>query len=91
MTKLAEKIEKKLVALEKVIEKIRNKVIDSDDSEMWDSSYYYDLASKLKEALGLLQNKQANKLDDWGEPIILETGLLSLLDDWETEKEETEN
>ena len=58
---------------------------------MWDSSYYYDLADKLKEALGILQDKQTNKLDDWGEPIILETGLLSLLDDWETEKEEAEN
>ncbi|CAJ0900695.1 3215_t:CDS:1, partial [Entrophospora sp. SA101] len=45
------------------------------------SGYYYDLAAKLKEALGLLEDKKDKKLDDWGQPIILEVGILSLLDD----------
>ena len=33
------------------------------------------------------QDKKDKKLDGWGQPIILEVGILSLLDDWETEKE----
>ena len=93
MTKkpLCKKIEKKLETLAKVIEKIRNKVIEPDNPEMWDSSYYYDLAAKLKEALRLLEDKKDKKLDDWGKPLILEVGILSLLDDWETEKEENQD
>jgi len=85
--KLQKQIEKKLTTLDQVIEQIRNKVIEPDNSEMWDSGYYYDLASKLKEALTLLEDQKDQKLDDWGQPIILEVGLLSLLDDWETKQE----
>ena len=86
--KLQKQITNKLESLEKVIDKIRNKTIEPDNSEMWDSSYYYDLAAKLKEALNLLQDQKSKQLDDWGKPLILETGICSLLDDWETGKEE---
>lgn len=85
--KLQNQITNKLATLTKIIELIRNKVIEPDNSEMWDSSYYYDLEAKLKEALELLEGKKDKKLDDWGKPIILEVGILSLLDDWEDEKE----
>ncbi|CAH1755717.1 9145_t:CDS:10 [Entrophospora sp. SA101] len=42
-------------------------------NQITNSGYYYDLAAKLKEALGLLEDKKDKKLDDWGQPIILET------------------
>ena len=85
--KLQNQITSKLTTLAKIIEQIRNKVIEPDNSEMWDSSYYYDLSAKLKEALTLLEDKKDQKLADCGQPIILEVGILSLLDDWEEEKE----
>ena len=86
---LENKIANKLTTLAEIIEQIRNKVIEPDNSEMWDSGYYYDLAAKLKAALTLLEDKKDKKLvDDCGKPLILEVGICSLLDDWETEKEE---
>ena len=84
--KLQNQITNKLESLQKVIEKIRNKVIEPDNPEMWDNTYYYDLAAKLKVALELLEDKKDTKLDDWGEPIVLEKGICSLLDDWESQK-----
>ena len=87
--KLQKKIESKLESLEKIIEKIRHKVIEPDNSEMWDSGYYYDLAAKLKEALQLLQDHKSRQLDEFGQPIVLEIGICSLLDDWESQKEES--
>jgi hypothetical protein len=52
---------------------------------MWDSAYYYDLASKLKAALQLLEGEK--QTDRYGEEIVCEAGLCSLLDDWESKKE----
>ena len=90
--KLQQQIENKLETLATVIQKIRNKVIEPHNCEMWDSSYYYNLTELLKEALAELENKQAlQELDLLGEPLILETGLCSLLDDWETEQEKNQN
>ncbi len=90
--KLEQQIENKLETLAEIIQKIRHKVIEPHNCEMWDSSYYYDLATKLKEALAELENKKAlQELDEFGDPLILETGLCSLLDDWEAEKEEKQN
>ena len=65
--KLQNQITSKLETLDKVIEKIRNKVIEPDNSEMWDSGYYYDLASKLKEAVALLRRWKRPKTG-WLEP-----------------------
>jgi hypothetical protein len=41
----------------------------------------------LQATLELLGDKGGKELDDFGKPLILETGLCSLVDDWETEKE----
>jgi len=35
----------------------------------------------LKEALKLLEDKETNQRNEFGEPIILEAGLCSLMDD----------
>ena len=90
--KLQKQIESKLETLAEIIQKIRHKVIEPHNCEMWDASYYYNLTELLKEALAELENKKAQKeLDEFGDPLILETGLCSLLDDWESEKEEKQN
>ncbi|CAG8627150.1 6832_t:CDS:2 [Ambispora gerdemannii] len=41
----------------------------------------YDLKANLQEALALLEDQKDKKLDDWGEPIVLEIGICPLLDD----------
>jgi hypothetical protein len=65
--------------------------MDANDSDTWDSDTLYSLVEDLKEALKLLQDQKAKQLDNWGEPIILETGLCSLMDDWEAQREEEED
>ena len=88
---LGNKIEKKLEKLQKLIEKIGNHSINSDDREMWDSDYYYDLESQLEEALELLRNKKTRQeLDEFGEPLILEVGICSMIDEYTNKEEEIE-
>ena len=86
--KLQKQIETKLEQLKKIIEKIGNSVIEPDDPEVWDPDYYYNLEAKLKEALQLLQEQKSQQLDDWGRPIILEEGICSLVDSYQSEDEE---
>ena len=86
--KLKRQIEKHLERLQTLIETIGNHDINPDDSEMWDSDYYYDLAEQLKEALKMLEGqKQTNR---YGQELILEEGLCSLIDDYQTAQEEEE-
>ena len=86
--KLQKQITSKLDQLQKLLNKINEaQVINSDDPDTWDSDTLYNLAANLKEALKLLENQTSKQLDNWGEPLVLATGLCSLLDDWETEKE----
>jgi hypothetical protein len=68
------------------------RAINSDDSETWDSDTLYNLAANLKEALKLLEDKEHPKLkDDFDEPIILEEGLCSLVDEYHADEEDSEN
>jgi len=84
--KLQSQIENKLETLQKLIEKIGNHSINSDDPEQWDSDYYYDLETQLTEALELLRDKKDKELDDFGEPLILEEGICSLVDSYNSEE-----
>jgi hypothetical protein len=63
-------------------------MINSDDTDTWDSDVLYNLAENLKEALALLEDKTAKGKDDWGQPIALEEGLCSLVDSYQSEAEE---
>lgn len=71
-------ITKKLTELETILEEIRNFIIETDDPEMWDSDYYYDLAKQLKEALILLEDNQQTA----------EYGIYSLIEEYSAENEE---
>lgn len=87
--KLAKQIEKQLEALKKLIQKLANHDIHPEDSELWDSDYYYDLAENLKTALQMLEGKKATT--KYGETLILEEGICSLIDDYQSEAEEEED
>ena len=86
---LRKKIENKLESLSKLIDKIDEvQSINSDDPETWDSDTLYNLVEDGKELLKLLEDQKSKQLDDFGEPIILETGLCSLVDSYQSEEEE---
>ncbi|RHZ36291.1 hypothetical protein [endosymbiont GvMRE of Glomus versiforme] len=87
--KLQRQIEKKLDKLSKLLDSIiEAQVIDSNDSDTWDSDTLYNLTENLKEALKLLQDQEIKgKSDEFGQPLH-EEGLCSLMDDWESQEEE---
>ena len=85
--KLQKAIEAKLDKLQELLdslEEVRN--LDSNDPDTWDSDTLYSLVEDLKAALKLLEDKK-NQRDPAGE-LIIEPGLCSLVDDWETAQEE---
>lgn len=88
--KLANKISKKLEKLSKSLDKIDEvRVINSDDSETWDSDALHNSAGNLKEALKLLEDEEDPKnRDELGQPLILEEGLCSLVDKYHEEDSE---
>ena len=92
MTKkqLKRKIAKKLDRLSELLDHIDEvRIINSEDSETWDSDVLYDLVENLKETLKLLEDKEHPKeKDNFGEPLILEEGLCSLVDSYQSEEEE---
>ena len=87
--KLQKQIEHKLENLSKLIDKINEaQAINSHDPETWDSDTLYDLVENLKETLKLLEDKEhPQQKDNFGEPIILEVGLCSLVDEYHSESE----
>ena len=89
--KLQKIIEKKLDKLHELFDAIEEaRAINSDDPETWDSDTLYDLVEQLKEALKLLEDQESTKLDEFGQPIILEEGLCSLVDEYHSEEEEAD-
>lgn len=85
---LKKALSQQLNHLNEQVEKIRNTEVDANEEEKWDYDYYSSLQSKLEETLALLKDENVpNKLDEYGDPIILRKGILTLLDEWEEEKE----
>ena len=91
--KLQNKIEKKLDQLQELIDQIHEvQNIDSNDPDTWDSDTLYNLVENLKAALQLLEDKTDPKQkDNFGEPLILEDGLCTLVDEYFSEEEEEED
>jgi hypothetical protein len=87
--KLQKQIEKKLDHLDKAIQKARDTVIDIYDENNWDYDHYSSLETKLEKALELLKDKVIpGKKDEYGDPIVSEKGILTLLDELNEEEEE---
>ena len=91
--KLQKQIENKLEQLKKLLNQITEaQNINSENPNTWDIDTLYDLSENCKEVIKLLENKKhPQEKDPWGEPIILEEGLLSLVDDYTSEEEESED
>ena len=87
--KLQKQIEKKLDKLSELLDQIDEaRIINSDDSDTWDSDTLYNLVAKLKEALKLLADQESEKeRDEFGHPLILEEGLCTLMDEYHEEEE----
>ena len=63
--------------------------INSDDPDTWDPDILYNLIENLKETLQLLEDKEDRKLkDNFGQPLILEEGLCTLVDEYHSDEEE---
>ncbi|WNE40577.1 MAG: hypothetical protein mread185_000034 [Mycoplasmataceae bacterium] len=86
---LKRQIEKKLEKLGKLLDKIDDaRAIEASDSETWDSDTLYDLADLAQEIKELLEDKiDPKKRDEYGEPLLLETGICSLVDEYHEEEE----
>lgn len=86
---LQKQIQSKLNKLQELIEEIMEvQVIDPHEPETWDSDTLYNLAEQCKAVIKLLEDKKSKQLDEFGEPIILEEGLCSLVDEYQEEEEE---
>ena len=86
---LQKNIENKLEKLHELLDKfdeVRN--IEPDEPETWDVDTLYDLVETLQEILELLGDQKGKQLDEFGEPIILEEGLCSLVDNYHSEDKE---
>lgn len=86
--KLQKAIETKLDKLQELLdslEEVRN--LDANDPDTWDSDTLYSLVEDLKAALKILQDQKTNQRNQSGE-LIIEPGLCSLIDNWETDQEE---
>ena len=86
--KLQKQIEKKLDKLTELLNGIADvQIIDPNNSDTWDSDTLYNLVEDLKEALQLLEDQKTNQRNEYGE-LIINPGLCSLVDDWESQTEE---
>jgi len=88
--KLQKEIENKLDKLQELIDKFdETRIINPDEPETWDSDVLHNLVVNLKETLKLLEDKKDPKnKDPWGEPLILEEGLCSLVDNYQNEEDD---
>lgn len=87
--KLQKKISKKIEKLQELLDQVEEvRVIDSNDSDTWDSDALYNLVENLKEALKILEDQKIKgKYDEFGQPLY-EEGLCSLVDSYQAEEEE---
>lgn len=89
--KIFKKLKAKLLLLEPIIEDIRNINLDPEDEETWDADYYSELESNCQQALGLLSNMVVkDKYNEFGDPVISEPGIVTLMEEYNSEEDEEE-
>ena len=86
--KLQKKISKKIEKLQELLDQVEEvRVIDSNDSDTWDSDALYNLVENLKEALKILEDQKIKgKYDEFGQPLY-EEGLCSLVDEYQVKSD----
>ena len=88
--KLKKLIASQLTKLQKLLDNLNEvQIMQPDEPETWDSDALYNLTANLKEALKLLEDQKSNQeKDPWGELLVLEEGLCSLMNAYQEEEEE---
>jgi predicted HNH restriction endonuclease len=79
--KLQRQIASQLEKLSRLLDNIQEaQIIVAQEPETWDSGTLYNLTTELKAALQLLEDqKSSQEKDPWGDPLVLEEGLGSLM------------
>lgn len=88
--KLKKLIASQLTKLQKLLDNLNEvQIMQPDEPETWDSDALYNLTANLKEALKLLEDQKSNQeKDPWGDSLVLEEGLCSLMNAYQEEEEE---
>jgi len=88
--KLQKQIESRLDKLHKLLDDIQEaQIIVAHEPETWDADTLYNLEENLKEALKLLEDQPIKgKYDEFGQPLY-EDGLCSLIEEYQSEEEES--
>jgi len=88
--KLKKLIASQLTKLQKLLDNLNEvQIMQPDEPETWDSDALYNLTANLKEALKLLADQKSNQeKDPWGDSLVLEEGLCSLMNAYQEEEEE---
>jgi hypothetical protein len=83
-------ITKKLNQLSELLDQIDEaRIMQPDTPETWDGDLLANLVTNLKAALKLLEDQKSNQAKDpWGDPLVLEEGLGSLMNAYQNEEEE---
>jgi hypothetical protein len=90
--KLTKQIAKNLDQLSHLLDKIDEaRIIQSTEPQTWDCDLLSNLLSNCQKVIKLLEDKKnRQEKDPWGEPLILEEGLCSLMNAYQNEEEENE-
>ena len=90
--KLQRQIKTQLEKLSKLLDNIQEaQIIVAQEPETWNADLLYNLTTNLKAALQLLADQKSNQeKDPWGDPLILEEGLGSLINSYQENAEEEE-
>lgn len=90
---LRNKISKKLDQLSGLLDNIDEaRIINTDDPDTWDDDILGDLISNLKKILQILEDKKHPKeKDPWGDPMIVEEGLCSLIAEYNSEESNSDD
>ena len=90
--KLQRQIKTQLEKLSKLLDNIQEaQIIVAQEPETWNADLLYNLTTNLKAALQLLEDQTSPKeKDPWGDPLVLEEGLCSLMNAYQNEDEEND-
>ena len=92
--KLKKLIASQLTKLQNLLDNITEvQIMQPEEPETWDADTLYNLTTDLKAALQLLEDQKSNQAKDpWGDPLVLEEGLCSLMNAYlENDEEEEED
>lgn len=89
---LKKTIAKTLDQLSQLLDKIDEaRIIQPTEPQTWDSDLLANLIKNCQAVIKLCQDQKSSQLDSWGDPIVLEEGLYSLMNAYLENDEEAED